>query len=213
MRNRKLLLGNVEKNWANWKTLEVLLLCVFHKCILYCWFPLDSDYRQSTIMCSSSSHHIFISNNFTHKKSHVKKWTKERNGKNNCDYLFLYLYFVWLYVLVRCRSVYFLCLVGALLVPRMIRMWVSRAKCSLNIALDVLNCSSKLGRLVSLFGEIGGVAYSGDMQPTSERSAKSRSRSLKQLSSRMLSRLNLPKLSLWSSAFMKMSEWLLTDER
>lgn len=50
-------------------------------------------------------------------------------------------------------------------------MWVSRAKCSLNIALDVLNCSSKLGPLVSLFGEIGGVAYSGDMQPTSERSA------------------------------------------
>lgn len=73
---------------------------------------------------------------------------------------------------MRCSfSLYFLCLVGALLVPSMIRMWVSRAKCSLNIALDVLNCSSKLGTLVSLLGDIGGVAYNGDMQPTSDRSA------------------------------------------
>lgn len=64
----------------------------------------------------------------------------------------------------------------SLLLPNIIRMWVSRAKwslfsmlCAEKMALGVSNWSSKFGP-VSLPGEIGGVAYNGDMQPISDRS-------------------------------------------
>lgn len=67
--------------------------------------------------------------------------------------------------------------------PKMIRMWVSRAKWSIfiwlvSVELVATPISSKFGsdgcwpgELMSLLGECGGVAYSGDMQPKSERSA------------------------------------------
>lgn len=63
----------------------------------------------------------------------------------------------------------------SLLFPRIIRIWVSRAKwslsgCGAKMALGASKWSSKFGKLVSLIGDSGGVAYNGDIQPISERS-------------------------------------------
>lgn len=66
----------------------------------------------------------------------------------------------------------------SLLLPNMMRICVSRAKWSLfsifcdeKMVLGASNVSSKFWPL-SLPGEIGGVAYNGDMHPISDRSAE-----------------------------------------
>lgn len=74
----------------------------------------------------------------------------------------------------------------------------------MNIALGVSKCSSNVGRS-TLHGDIGGVAYNGDMQPMSERSKMNKgSVSKKKRGCEYFK--HKPKLIFCSSAFIKMSE-------